>query len=100
MATAFAFVKVLLKASTVLTSGPRSPCAHGHTKRHLRQVHVGPCGDPVRRDQFGQAFPRQDDHVGRYAAGELGTDGLRPGSLGCAGSGGDFGATVALEVRH
>src|SRR5262245_64450860 len=98
MATAFAFVKVRLNASTVLTSGLAAPAAHGHTKRYLRQVHVRSYGDPVRRDQFAEAFPGQDDHVGRHAAGELGSDRLRPSSLGRTGSGGDFGATLALEL--
>ena len=99
-ATSFAFSHHLLEGFDGADVGFGSPRAHRHAERRSRQVHVRSGGDPVRRDQLREAFPGQDDHVGRHAARELRPDGLRPRSLRRAGAGRDLDARRALELRQ
>src|SRR4029450_1072740 len=100
MATAFAFVKVRLNASTVLTSGLAAPARTATPSGTCANSTSVPTA--IRFAAISSLRPSLDRMTTsvRHAAGELGSDRLRRRSLGRAGSGGDFGATLALELRQ
>ena len=79
--------------------GLRCPGAHRHAKRRPREIHIRPRHDALRGDEFSEAFPRHDHHVGRHAARELRGDGLWPAALRRTGARFDLDAGSALELR-
>jgi hypothetical protein len=73
---------------------------HRHAQGCAREVDVRPFGDAVGGHELREAFPGQDDDVGRHAARQLRRDGLRPRALRGAGAGRDLEACGALELRQ